>query len=182
MSGVKFRLYDTEGSARLLEQMARRAANLIDGRPATLIGVLRRGAPLADLLATRLGRIAPDIAIERMDLKVKRYSDDLHLLHPETSLEADSAQAAVSFAGRVVIVVDDVLYQGYSAQRVLEFLRGRQAEAIHLAVLVDRLARRLPVVADIVGATLQIAPDDVIECNVPPYEAEFAIDLWRPGG
>jgi pyrimidine operon attenuation protein/uracil phosphoribosyltransferase len=36
------------------------------------------------------------------------------------------------------------------------------------------------VYADIVGVALQIAPDDVIECNVPPYENEFAIDLWRP--
>jgi pyrimidine operon attenuation protein / uracil phosphoribosyltransferase len=182
MSGVKFRLYDTAGSARLLDAMARRAASLIDGRPATLIGVLRRGAPLADLLAARLGRIAPDLAIQRMDLKVKRYSDDLQLLHPDTALQLEGEQQAASFAGRVVIVVDDVLYQGFSAQRVLEFLRGREAEAIHLAVLVDRLARRLPVVADIVGATLQIAPDDVIECNVPPYEPEFAVDLWRPKG
>jgi pyrimidine operon attenuation protein/uracil phosphoribosyltransferase len=182
MSGTRFRLYDTDGAVRLLDGMARRAALLIDGRPATIIGVLRRGAPLADLMATRLGRIAPDLALQRMDLKVKRYADDLHLQHPDTSLEADSAQQSANFAGRVVIVVDDVLYQGYSAQRVLEYLRGRGAEAIHLAVLVDRLARRLPVVADIVGATLQIAPEDVIECNVPPYESEFAVDLWRPAG
>jgi pyrimidine operon attenuation protein/uracil phosphoribosyltransferase len=34
--------------------------------------------------------------------------------------------------------------------------------------------------ADIVGITLKIAPDDVIECNVPPYEQDFAVDLWRP--
>jgi pyrimidine operon attenuation protein/uracil phosphoribosyltransferase len=38
----------------------------------------------------------------------------------------------------------------------------------------------MPVRADIVGITLKIAPDDVIECNVPPYEADFAVDLWRP--
>lgn len=182
MSGVKFRLYDTGGAARLLDTMARRTASLIDGRSATLIGVLRRGAPLADLLAARLGRLVPDVPLQRMDLKVKRYSDDLALLHPDTALELDAAQQAARFAGRVVVVVDDVLYQGYSAQRVLEFLRGRGAEAIFLAVLVDRLARRLPVAADIVGATLQIAPDDVIECNVPPFEPEFAVDLWRPAG
>ena len=39
----------------------------------------------------------------------------------------------------------------------------------------------MPVRADIVGLTLKIAPGDVIECNVPPYEADFAVDLWRPG-
>ena len=53
--------------------------------------------------------------------------------------------------------------------------------AIHAAVLVDRQRYLLPARADIVGVTLKIAPGDVIECNVPPYEEDFAIDLWRPG-
>ena len=49
-----------------------------------------------------------------------------------------------------------------------------------MAVLVDRCAQRLPLRADIVGLTLQIAPEDVIECNVPPFEEVFAVDVWRP--
>ena len=53
------------------------------------------------------------------------------------------------------------------------------ARAQHAAVLVDRQRHRMPVRADIVGLTLKIAPDDVIECNVPPYEDSFAIDLLR---
>jgi pyrimidine operon attenuation protein / uracil phosphoribosyltransferase len=48
-------------------------------------------------------------------------------------------------------------------------------------VLVDRQRHRLPIRADIVGLPLKIAPSDVIECNVPPYEDDFAVDLWRPG-
>ena len=49
-----------------------------------------------------------------------------------------------------------------------------------VAVLVDRKINALPVYADVAGLTLQIAPGDVIECNVPPYEPEFAVDIWRP--
>ena len=80
-----------------------------------------------------------------------------------------------------MIVVDDVLYQGFSLLRVCDWLRDCDAGSVHSAVLVDRRRARLPIVADIVGLTLEIAPGDVIECNVPPYENDFAVDVWRPG-
>ena len=47
-------------------------------------------------------------------------------------------------------------------------------------VLVDRGVTRLPIRADITGMRLDVAPQDIIECNVPPYEPEFRIDLLRP--
>ncbi len=176
----RFRLYDTAGTHALIADMARQAVVRLAGRPCTVVGVLRRGAPLADLMVARMRELAPASDIARMDLKVKRYSDDLHLLHPDTHLDASAEQAQADFSGRQVIVVDDVLYQGYSIFRVLEFVRTRHPEAMLTAVLVDRRAQRIPVSADIVGATLQIAPDQVIECNVPPFEAELAVDVWRP--
>jgi pyrimidine operon attenuation protein / uracil phosphoribosyltransferase len=180
MSESRFRLYDGRELEAVLDRMARQAALIIGDRPATLIGVLRRGAPLADMLAERVQRLAPRAQVTRTDLKVKRYDDDLTLLHPDTSLDASPEQVEADFTGRIVIVVDDVLYQGHSVLKVVEFLRTRHPEAIHVAVLVDRCCTRLPVTADIVGMRMQIAPDDVIECNVPPYEPEFRIDLWRP--
>jgi len=181
MRSDRFRLYDAAGLAPVLDAMARQIAQRWDGTPLVLIGVLRRGAPLADMLATRVSRLVPAARVERTDLRVKRYSDDLNLLHPETSLTPTPEQAISDFAGKRVIVVDDVLYQGYSIFRVLEFLRSHGAGAVHVAVLVDREVTRLPIRADFVGLRLQIAPEDVIECNVPPFEADFAVDLWRPG-
>lgn len=180
MSESRFRLYDTRELDAVLDRMARQAALLIGDRPATLVGVLRRGSPLADMLAERIQRLAPRAQLARTDLKVKRYGDDLTLLHPDTRLDASPEQVEADFTGRAVIVVDDVLYQGHSVLKVVEFLRSRHPESIHVAVLVDRCCARLPVVADIVGVRMQIAPDDVIECNVPPYESEFRVDLWRP--
>lgn len=181
MPESRFRLYDASTLEPVLDAMARQAAALLDDRPVSIIGVLRRGAPLGDLLATRLRQRRPDLAVERTDLRVKRYDDDLTLLHAATSLSATPEQQQAQFAGRQVIVVDDVLYQGYSAFRVFEFLRAQGADCVHLAVLVDRHCSVLPVSADIVGLTLQIAPHDVIECSVPPFEDEFAIDLLRLG-
>ncbi len=180
MSESRFRLFDARELDAVLERMARQAALIIGDRPATLVGVLRRGAPLADMLGERIQRLAPRAQVARTDIRVKRYGDDLSLLHPDTSLNPSPEQVEADFTGRRVIVVDDVLYQGHSALRVVEFLRSRHPDAIHVAVLVDRCCVRLPVVADIVGVRMQIAPDDVIECNVPPYESEFRVDLWRP--
>jgi pyrimidine operon attenuation protein/uracil phosphoribosyltransferase len=144
-----------------------------------VVGVLRRGAPLADRLVSAITQLEPGFAVDRLDLKVKRYSDDLRLLHPETRLDAPEA-GAPSVKDRQVLVIDDVLYQGYSFFRVFEFLRAEGASTIRSAVLADRCVSQVPIVADVIGVRLQIAPGDVVECSVPPYEGEFAIDVLRP--
>lgn len=179
MPDDRYRLYPADALEPVLDHMARQAVALLDGTPTVLLGMLRRGAPLADRLRERVLAIAPDAAIERLDLEVKRYADTLELMHPETHLAAPD-DAAAMLAGRRVIVVDDVLYLGHSLFRVFTWLATQKPAAVHAAVLVDRQRYQLPVRADIVGLTLKIAPDDVIECNVPPYEADFAVDLWRP--
>lgn len=178
MSTDRFRLYHAAGLAPVIDNMARQAALLLDATPTVLLGMQRRGAPLADRLLERLRIHAPQADLRRLDVKVKRYADTLELLHPDTALEAP---VEAELQGRRVIVVDDVLYQGYSLFRVFEWLASQQPSHVHAAVLVDRQRHRLPVHADIVGLTLKIAPDDVIECSVPPYEPEFAVDVWRPG-
>ena len=178
MSADRYRLYSEADLVAVIDDMARQIAVRLDATPTVLLGMLRRGAPLADRLLARVRVHAPWADVARLDLKVKRYADNLELLHPDTALEAP---ADCQLAGRRVIVVDDVLYQGYSLHRVFEWLATQKPAYVHAAVLVDRQRHRLPVHADIVGVTLKIAPDDVIECNVPPYETDFAVDLWRPG-
>jgi pyrimidine operon attenuation protein/uracil phosphoribosyltransferase len=64
--------------------------------------------------------------------------------------------------------------------RILSYLSQRQAQAIHAAVLVDRCVAQVPVRAAIVGLRLQVAPGDVVECHVPPFEKDFRIELLRP--
>ena len=177
MPADRYRLYSEVDLELVVDDMARQAAAFLDATPTVLLGMLRRGAPLADRLHARIQVHAPWAQIERLDLKVKRYADNLELLHPETRLDAPTG---ADLLNRRVIVVDDVLYQGYSLMRVFEWLATQKPAHVHAAVLVDRQRHRMPVRADIVGLTLKIAPDDVIECNVPPYEQEFAVDLWRP--
>ena len=181
MSETRFRLYDAAALEHVLDGMARQAAALLDSRDVSIVGVLRRGAPLADMLAARVRERRPELVISRTDLRVKRYDDDLTLLHADTSLSATPEQQHTDLRGQQVLVVDDVLYQGYSAFRVFEFLRSQGADCVHLAVLVDRCCTVLPIHAAVTGLRLQIAPQDVIECSVPPFEDLFAIDLMRLG-
>ncbi|GAA4413959.1 phosphoribosyltransferase family protein [Quisquiliibacterium transsilvanicum] len=173
-------LYDTAEVGALLDDMARRAAALLAGRDAVIVGILRRGAPLAALLRERLERDHGIAGLPSFDVKIQRYSDDLRLLHPETLLTEDPAHAGLDLAGRCVLLVDDVLYRGHSLLRALDWAARRGAAEVRVAVLADRNVNVLPVHADIVGAHLQLAPDDVVECHVPPYESELSVELVRP--
>lgn len=173
-------LYDTAEVETLLDEMAARAAALLAGRDAVLVGILRRGAPLAARLRERLERIHGLGAIPSYEVKIQRYADDLRLLHPETRLTEDPAHAGLDLAGRCVLLVDDVLYRGHSLLRALDWAARRGAAEVRVAVLADRHVTALPVHADIIGAHLQLAPEDVVECHVPPYEPELSIELVRP--
>ena len=174
-------LYTPTQLDAIVSDMARQAAGLLTGRTrVAIVGILRRGAPLADRLQARLAEDWGLTDCMRLDLKISRYADDLTLLYPETRLTENPSHAALDLAGHTVLVVDDVMYCGHSLLRAVEYLACRQPAEIRTVVLVDRGAAKLPVRTDIVGVRLDVAPSDVIECNVPPYEDSFRIDLLQP--
>jgi len=171
-AGARSCLYDRAELDAVMHAMASRvAAWLQPQQRLAVIGILRRGAPLAqrltELLVQRHG-IAPPL---RLDLSVKRYADDLTLLYPETRLDEPAGHAAPDLGGHSLLVVDDVL----------QYLAGKQPQQIRVATLVDRCVARLPVHADVVGVRLEAAPGSIIDCHVPPYEPDFQIDLVQPG-
>lgn len=179
--GERFCLYNTTQLDAVLDHMAWQAAGLLTGRANVIVvGILRRGAPLADMLHARLMRDFQAPNLSRLDLQIKRYADDLTLLHPETKLTEAPAHASLDLSDKTLLVVDDVMYKGHSMLRAVEYLAGKQAAEIRTVVLVDRGVAKLPVRTDIVGVRLDVAPTDIIECNVPPYEAQFKIEVWQP--
>ncbi len=175
-------IYDRAQLERVLDGMAAAlAARLPGAEPVTLVGVRRRGAPLADALLRRLQQRLPQADIARLDLLIKRYADDLTLLHPETRLSETPEQAALELAGRTVVVVDDVLYQGHSLNKAVQYLLAKGAGRILSAVLVDRVCATLPIHADVAGLRLQVAPGQIVECHVPPFEPSLQLVLVQPG-
>ena len=70
MSPDRYRLYSDADLQAVIDDMARQIAALLDATPAVLLGMLRRGAPLADRLLARVRVHAPWAEIARLDLKV----------------------------------------------------------------------------------------------------------------
>jgi pyrimidine operon attenuation protein/uracil phosphoribosyltransferase len=166
---------------QIVDAMARQASVLLANKKRImLVGILRRGAPLAEMLYIRLMKNFKLPNITLMNLDIKRYSDDLTLIYPETKLTENPKDSHLDLSGTTVLVVDDVFYKGHSMLRAVEYLARKKAAEIRVAVLVDRGANDLPVRVDIAGIRLDVAPPDVIECNVPPYESEFKIVLLKP--
>ena len=178
--GERFCLYDDTALDGVLDRMACAAFPLLAGaEDPLLLGILRRGAPLAEMLQAKL-KANHGLDVPRFGLKLKRYGDDLTLLHPDTELTESAEFSARDVSRSTILVVDDVLYQGYSLARMQTYLVSRGVPVIRAAVLADRCCAVLPVKADIVGVHLQVAPSDVVECNVPPYEETFKIEVLRP--
>ena len=180
-AGQRTCLYNSQQLAQVLDKMSLELAGLLSGKPdILLVGVLRRGAPLAEMLQQRLLKLMPQASLTLMNLQIKRYSDDLKLLHPDTKLTETAEQTTLDLAGRTVVVVDDVMYRGHSTLRAVEYLAAKHADELRTVVLVDRGVTLLPIRSDVTGVRLDVAPGDIIECNVPPYETEFKIELLQP--
>ncbi len=169
-----FRVADENRFARLLDDMARRIAARA-GEDLQLLGVRRRGVPLAERLADRLvereGWQAPV-----QEVALKRYADDLTLLHdrPELREEPD-----LDVEGKSVVVVDDVLYSGRTLFRAAQLAVAGGAERVRAAVLCSRGANDVPVTAAFTGLQLDVGETGVVEVHVPPYEETPGIHLVR---
>ncbi len=180
-TGRRLLLYDAKELELVLQDMARQAALLLPPDQGILVGILRRGEPLARMLQQRLAQLTGRAERPLYALKVKRYADDLSILHRQTQLTDNPELAALDLSATPLLVIDDVLYEGHSLLRTCGYLAQLGARQVLTAVLVDRHAGRQPIRADIVGIHLQVAPEDVVECNVPPYEREFRIEVARHG-
>ncbi|HKN00228.1 MAG TPA: bifunctional pyr operon transcriptional regulator/uracil phosphoribosyltransferase PyrR [Candidatus Binataceae bacterium] len=134
---------------RLAHEIAERnggADNLV------LIGVIRRGASLAERLAAELHGNGAAIPVGTLD--ISSYRDDGKGAPGDPRLLG--RDIPFSLDGKRVVLVDDVLYTGRTVRAALDALAdlGRP-ESIQLAVLVDRGERELPIRADYVGKNIQ---------------------------
>jgi pyrimidine operon attenuation protein/uracil phosphoribosyltransferase len=180
-AGKRTCLYNAAQLDAVIDSMAMQAAGfLVNKHNVMIVGILRRGAPLAEMLYQKLLNNFKLKNLSRMNLQIKRYADDLKLIHPETKLTENPEHIALDLNGVTVVIVDDVMYRGHSMLRAIEYIAGKNAEEIRTVVLVDRGVSKLPVRCDIAGVRLDIAPGDIIECNVPPYEEVFKIEVLQP--
>jgi len=169
----ELRVVNARGVEVLLDEMAEQIRPHF-GPESALIGILRRGKPLATMLAERLSTRF-DFKIQVGELMLKRYSDSLELLHHRPHIDTDVLDLDVE--NRHLILVDDVLYTGETMFRAACAMRSAGAAQIQTAFLCARPGLKMPLHADFVGARFDIRPDWVIHCEIPPYEPELGITL-----
>ncbi|MFB8228431.1 bifunctional pyr operon transcriptional regulator/uracil phosphoribosyltransferase PyrR [Cellulosimicrobium sp. NPDC055967] len=137
-----------------------------------LLGIPTRGVPLATRLAERLAVIEgtpadddPDPAAIVGELDVTMYRDDLHR-HPTRTIGATRLPAS-GIDGKVVVLVDDVLYSGRTIRAALDAISdlGRP-RAVQLAALVDRGHRELPIRPDFVGKNLPTSTSERVSVRL----------------
>lgn len=117
-----------------------------------LVGIPSRGVELAERLAALISEVEGAV-IPVGALDITMYRDDLR--HQPTRPPMITVIPPGGIEGKVVVLVDDVLYSGRTVRAALDALSeyGRP-KAVRLAVLVDRGHRELPIRADHVGKNL----------------------------
>jgi pyrimidine operon attenuation protein/uracil phosphoribosyltransferase len=175
---------DAEDIARALTRIAHEILERNKGADRlVLLGIPTRGVGLARRLAARIaaaeGRTGASVPVGSLDTTM--YRDDRHL-RPARALEHTEIPPG-GIDGRVVVLVDDVLYSGRTVRAALTALDdvGRP-RAVQLAVLVDRGHRQLPIRADYVGKNLPTAAAEHVMVSLSEYDGHDAVRIAAPGG
>ncbi len=149
---------------QMLRSVTRMAHEIIERNKGVenvvLIGIRRRGEPLARMIAEAIERVeGTKVPVGILDITY--YRDDLTHLSADPTL--NQTEIPFSIEEKTLVLVDDVLYTGRTVRAALDALMdvGR-AKCIQLAVLIDRGHRELPIRADFVGKNIPTAASEFI--------------------
>jgi pyrimidine operon attenuation protein/uracil phosphoribosyltransferase len=160
---------DASDISRALTRLAHEIVERTHGATnLTLMGIPTRGVTLAHRLGERISQIQGlPVAVGAIDITM--YRDDLRL-RPARALQPTTIPPE-GIEGRLVILVDDVLFSGRTIRAALDALseHGRP-ELVQLAILVDRGHRELPIRADYVGKNLPTARTEKIQVNLVEHD------------
>ena len=129
-----------------------------------LVGVKRRGVPLAQRLAKLIQRIEKSpVPVGTLDITL--YRDDLSTVGPKPVVQ--KTEVGFSITDQNVILVDDVLYTGRTVRAAMDALfRQGRPKKVQLCVLIDRGHREIPVEATFVGRKVQTTEEEIIKVQL----------------
>jgi pyrimidine operon attenuation protein/uracil phosphoribosyltransferase len=139
-----------------------------------LVGIVTRGAALADKLAAKIAEIeGTSVPVGTLDISF--YRDDL-----ATRLTPEVHRTDLPFdvEGRTIVLVDDVLYTGRTIRAALDAIMdyGRPV-SVQLAVLVDRGHRELPIRADYVGKNVPSSRRERVTVRLAALDGRDAVEI-----
>lgn len=177
---TKATVMDGEAISRAVTRIAHEVleANKGAGNLA-LVGIVTRGAALAETLAERILEIE-GAAVPVGTLDISFYRDDLSTrLNPEVH----TTDIPFDVEGRDVVLVDDVLYTGRTIRAALDALMdyGRP-NSVQLAVLVDRGHRELPIRADYVGKNVPSARKERVRVRLAGLDGTDGVEILTAEG
>ncbi len=158
----KAQIMDKEAIDRALRRVAHEIVEKNQGTgDLVLIGIRRRGVPLAERLRDNIREIeGKEVPLGVLDITL--YRDDLTTR--SDAPEVHKTEVPGSIQGKKVVLCDDVLYTGRTVRAAMDAIMdlGRP-QAVQLVVLIDRGHRELPIRADYVGKNVPTSRKEVIE-------------------
>lgn len=173
-------IMNREGMGRALSRIAHEILERNRGAgDLLLVGIHRRGAPLANRLSVRLaGFEGASVPVGSLDINL--YRDDLRE-RKTPRVRVRRTNLPVSIQGQRVVLVDDVLYTGRTIRAALDALNdyGRPTQ-VQLAVMIDRGHRELPIRADYVGRNIPTARNEIVAVRLHEIDGADEVVLLRP--
>ena len=162
---VKGRLMSASEIERTLVRLAHEIVERNGGiENLGLVGIKRRGVPLAQRLGKLIERIENSkVPVGTLDISF--YRDDLSTVGPKPVVQ--ESDIGFSIQNKNIVLIDDVLFTGRTTRSALDalFSHGRPLR-VSLCVLIDRGHRELPVEASFIGRTVQTTMNEVIEVKL----------------
>lgn len=126
-----------------------------DLKSVVLLGILKKGYPLAKILQKNLKDFA-DIDVLTYPIDIKAYRDDI-------DRQLDKRNQGFDLSHKTIIIVDDVLYTGRSVRAAMDAINDHgRPEKIELAILIDRGHRQLPIRADFIGKNIPTSTNEKV--------------------
>ncbi len=174
--GPKAVIMDEAAISRAITRIAHEILEHNEGADhVALVGVVRRGVPLAQRIAEQIYKIE-GVKVPFGSLDISFYRDDVTrtiapVLH--------STNIPFSVDAKNIVLVDDVLYTGRTVRAALDALMdyGRP-KTVQLAVMVDRGHRELPIRADYVGKNVPSSREEDVRVNVSSLDGTDSVEIW----
>ena len=176
MSSIKAVIMDEAALKRAVMRISHAITERNHGTESlALVGIKRRGVPLARMIAENIEQ-NEGVRLPTGSLDITLYRDDLSSITELPSVNATDIN--FSLTNLTVILVDDVIYTGRTVRAAIDalFSLGRPA-SVHLAVLVDRGHRELPLRPDYVGKNIPTSKSEFVAVNLPEFDNRTSVEI-----